>query len=143
MYTTEEAQQVKRLLIEGTNAVQSVQKSQEEVINDFLDKILDYKKNLLIAAKSLESLNDRFISLTRFDYSNVDVRSDLEPILRESKDFHLKCLKMYISTKRIREKGIGREEAYLYKDELDALREVLQDIDHLILLGSEKSNSAA
>lgn len=101
----------------------------EKKINKLLDTILEFKKKFASKTSKIENIIKRIEKITWFndlDNNSLMLINDLVSLIR---DLHSSLLRQYVSLNFIRSKGIAKEEIKSFKDAIDDLKDVANDLD--------------
>lgn len=101
----------------------------EEAINSFLDKIIDFKNLLKEKNERIYNINERIETLTWFSNLNDESLMILNDLISSAKDLRSSLIRFYVSMKNIRIKGIAKEEIKDFKNAIDELKESYEDLE--------------
>lgn len=101
----------------------------EEHINHFLDAILDLKSILNNKADKIYDINDKIEKLSWFNDLNDDCLMLINDLVSLAKDLRTTLIRQYIALNFLRKKGIAKDEIKNFKNAIDELKEVSQDIE--------------
>ena len=101
----------------------------EERINSFLDEINEFKKYINKKVKKLYNINDDIIRLTWFTDLDEECLMLINDLISSAKDLRTTLIRQYVSMDYIRRKGIAKEEIKNFKNAIDELKEVYEDLE--------------
>ena len=103
--------------------------SKQQVIDSFLDRILDLKEKLTTKSKKIEKIVVMLEGITW--YNNVDEEGLklINEIISLSKDLHSTLIRFYIDLNYFIKKNIAKEEIKNLKIAIDDLKEITQDLE--------------
>ncbi len=105
-------------------------KSEDEINNIFLDAILDFKTELKVRSEKLNSISERFISLTWIEEEwNEECLKLLNSLIATARDLHFVKIREYVGFTSFRKKGIAKEEIKQFKDSIDNFKEAYSDVE--------------
>lgn len=105
-------------------------KSEEEIINSFLDKIIDFKKNVATRTQKIEDISEKMETISWINEKMDDeTLKDLNNLIVLAKDLHKTLIIHYVSFTPLRKNGIAKEETANFKNALDTFKEVYSDIE--------------
>lgn len=109
------------------------EKTHEEKVNDFLDAILSFKKNLNSRVSKMYKLIEKMESLTWYTDVSKDDLMKLNELIAAARDLHSILIRRYVSfnTPLIRKKGIAIEELKAFKHSIDDFRETYEDLESI------------
>lgn len=102
---------------------------QEKEINILLDTIIDLKKLLTDKSQSICDINNRMEKLTWFDNIDNECLMLINDLISTAKDLRSTLIRQYVSMNVLRSKGIAKEEIKEFKNALDDLKEVYEDLE--------------
>jgi len=107
--------------------------SEEERINEFLDNINYFKKELVKRATTLRKLEELFASLTWFDKIPSKIEKEIKALIERALQFHRGSLISYVHLR----KGFGKlkvnkAEMKDFKDALDDFEDTLFEVDEIL-----------
>lgn len=103
--------------------------SEEEINNEFLDAILDFKKVLKDKTKRIHEVNENIEKLTWFNDLDDECLMLTNDLISSAKDLHSSLIRLYVSLGLLRKKGIAKEEIKELKNSIDDLKETHQDLE--------------
>jgi hypothetical protein len=101
----------------------------ERKINKLLDKILEFKKTFTIKTAKVEELVEKIEKITWFNHLEKDSLMLINDLISSIRDLHFSLLRQYIALNFIRSKGIAKVEIKNFKDSIDDLKDVANDLD--------------
>lgn len=101
----------------------------EKKINKLLDTILEFKKKFANKTSKIESIIERIEKITWFNKLDNDSLMLINDLVSLIRDLHSSLLRQYVSLNFIRSKGIAKEEIKSFKDAIDDLKDVANDLD--------------
>ena len=107
-------------------------KSEEEVINTFLDAIIDLKALLSTKTKLLNGLISRLEELTWYDFDEERDQEELlqiNELIAVARDIRSTLIKQYVSYGFFKKKGIAKEEIKTFKIALNDFKEAVSDVE--------------
>jgi hypothetical protein len=109
--------------------VKTLTKKQEDVIvNKFLDSILDFKAKLTTTNTTIEAIIEGLETLTWVQDFTPECTDSLNLLLSKTSDLHHRLIKRYVSFTQIRKHQIATEEIKAFKEKIDYLKEVVEDV---------------
>lgn len=112
------------------NEKKSLQVSEEERINEMLDAINDFKKNLSDRTSKMTEIIDLMERVTwvKKDPSEESLMM-INDVISSSKDLRSSLIRLYISFEDYRKKGIVKEEIKAFKHTIDDFTEMYEDLE--------------
>lgn len=101
----------------------------EERVNALLDAILEFKSTFQKKTEKINSLNHKIEKLTWLEELDNECLMLINDLISSIKDLHSTLIRQYVSLNFIRSKGIAKEEIKNFKDAIDDLKEVYQDLE--------------
>lgn len=101
----------------------------ESKVNEFLDAILVFKKELDVRSNKLDEINEKIERVTWFKNIDDDILILINDLISVAKDLHSSLLRQYIAMDKIRTQGIAKEEITNFKNALDDLKELAEDLE--------------
>ncbi|MBB6126953.1 hypothetical protein [Mucilaginibacter lappiensis] len=101
----------------------------EERVNNFLDRILEFKNDLSDRCKKLEGINESLESLTWINDLDDECLMAINDLISSAKELHSVIIRQYITINAIKEKGIAKDVIHRFKMASDDLREIVSDLD--------------
>ena len=101
----------------------------EEKVNAFLDAIIEFKKMLIEKTQTINAINERIEKLTWFNDLDDDCLMLVNDLISTTKDLRSTLVRQYISMNFLRKKGIAKEEIKDFKNAIDVLKEVYEDLE--------------
>jgi hypothetical protein len=101
----------------------------ESKLNRFLDQILEFKKLIALKTTKIEELTEKMELITwlnQLDEGSLLLVNDLISTVR---DLHLTLLRQYKSAETLLLKGVGEAEILAFKDAIDDLNDVSNDLE--------------
>ena len=103
----------------------------EEKINNFLDKILDFKQVFSAKTEKINSLVEKIEQITWFNNPDSDSLILINDLISSVRDLRSSLLRQYISLNFIRTKGIAKDEIKNFKTAIDDLKEIASDLESI------------
>jgi len=111
----------------------------QELINSFLDKVLEFQKHIQEKTDRINFINSKFKEFTWLDNLDEECIGILKNIISLSDGLHHKMIRYYVSLNWALKKGIANESMKNFKIALDDLKEYNQDLEDLFFnLPSDK-----
>jgi hypothetical protein len=101
----------------------------EQKINTFLDKILEFKKVFAEKTDRINSAIEKIEQITWFNDVDSDSLLIINDLISAIRDLSSSLLRQYVSLNVIRSKGIAKEEIKNFKSAIDDLKEVASDLE--------------
>ena len=101
----------------------------DKKIDKLLDTILEFKKVYAIKTTKIEELVEKIEKLTWFNQLDKDSLMLINDLISSIRDLHSSLLRQYISLNFIRSKGVAKIEIKNFKDAIDDLKDVANDLD--------------
>lgn len=101
----------------------------DEKVNSFLDAILNFKSTFEKKTKKINSLIEQIEKLTWFNDLDDECLMIINDLISSIKDLHSSFIRQYVSLNHIRSKGIAKKEISNFKDAIDDLKIVYQDLE--------------
>lgn len=101
----------------------------EEKINKFLDKILEFKRVFTSKTEKINSLVEGIEQITWFNDLDNDSLILINDLISSIRDLRSSLLRQYVSLNFIRAKGIAKDEIKNFKTAIDDLKEVASDLE--------------
>ena len=101
----------------------------EEMVNTFLDTILDFKSKIKDKAEKIFNITERMESLTWFTSPDEESLMLLNDLISAAKDVHSSLVRQYVALTPLRKKGIALDEIKSFKRSIDDLKECYQDLE--------------
>ncbi len=105
------------------------QKTEEELMNSFLDAINVIKKDLVTRTETIIDISERMEEVTWFnnlDQSTVQILNELIVLAR---DVHSSLIRNYVGLNIFRQKGVAKNEITEFKNAIDFLKDVIDDLE--------------
>lgn len=102
---------------------------QEEIINNFLDRINDFKAKLNLTTSNIDHLTTEFEELTWFTNLSQEELKKLNDVIASSKDLRSVLIKSFVSYSSIKKRGIAKDEINKFKLAIDAFTEAYKDLE--------------
>ena len=103
----------------------------EEKINNFLDKILDFKQVFSAKTEKINSLVEKIEQITWFNNPDSDSLILINDLISSIRDLRSSLLRQYVSLNFIRTKGIAKDEIKNFKTAIDDLKEIASDLESI------------
>lgn len=101
----------------------------EEIVNTFLDKILELKRILDEKTQNITKLNTQLEELTWFSDLDEERLMKVNEIISLCNDLHSSLLKFYGGLNTFIKKGIAKAEIKELKEAITDLKEITQDVE--------------
>lgn len=101
----------------------------EERINTFLDKILEFKTLFINKVNKINAVIEEIEGVTWFNDVDSDTLMKINDLISAIKDLRSSLLRQYVSLNGIRSKGIAKVEFKNFKSAIDDLRETAEDLE--------------
>lgn len=111
----------------------------EEKVNAFLDAILDFKNTFQKKTDKISTLTEKIEKITWFDDLDDECLMLINDLISSIKDLHSSLVRQYVSLNFIRSKGIAKDEIKNFKNAIDNLKEVYQDLESVFFFLPEIS----
>lgn len=98
-------------------------------INKFLDEILELKKVINTKTGKIESLVEKIEQITWFNKLDKESLMLINDLISSTRALHSSLLRQYISLNLFHTKGIAENEINHFKNALDDLKDVANDLD--------------
>ncbi|MEO8146278.1 MAG: hypothetical protein ABI723_01510 [Bacteroidia bacterium] len=105
------------------------EKTEEEVINSYLDSINDFKNELGNKNKKINEISDGIEALTWLQNKDQEILSQLNELIVLAKDVHATLIRKYISFNNFRQSGIAKNEITEFKQAIDFFKESYSDLE--------------
>ena len=109
---------------EKKNAVHS-----EEMVNKFLDKILELKNIIQQKSQDIAKINKKLEEITWFTDLDEECLMKVNEIISLCNDLHSSLIKFYIALNPFIKKGIAKAEIKDLKEVISDLKESTQDVE--------------
>ena len=103
--------------------------SEEEMNNQLLDTILDFKESIKVKTKKIYEVNENIEKLTWFNDLDEECLMLINDLISSAKDLRSSLIRQYISLDFLRIKGIAKEEIKDFKNSIDELKETYEDLE--------------
>ncbi|MBC6411402.1 MAG: hypothetical protein GDA42_13300 [Ekhidna sp.] len=101
----------------------------EEMVNTFLDAILDFKSKMKGKSEKIFGIIERMEGLTWFTSPDEESLMLLNDLISVTKDIHSSLIRQYAALTPLRKKGIAPDEIKCFKSAIDDLKECYQDLE--------------
>ena len=101
----------------------------DKKIDKLLDSILDFKKEYVLKTTKIEEVVEKIEKLTWINQLDKDSLMLINDLISSIRDLHSSLLRQYISLNFIRSKGVAKIEIKNFKDAIDDLKDVANDLD--------------
>ena len=101
----------------------------DKKIDKLLDSILEFKKEYVLKINKIEELVEKIEKLTWINQLDKDSLMIINDLISSIRDLHSSLLRQYISLHFIRSKGVAKIEIKNFKDAIDDLKDVANDLD--------------
>lgn len=101
----------------------------EQIVNTFLDKILELKRILDKKTQNITKLNTQLEELTWFSDLDDEYLMKINEIISLCNDLHSSLLKYYVGLNPFIKKGIAKAEIKELKEVIADLKEITQDVE--------------
>ncbi len=106
--------------------------TEEQIVNSFLDNLLDFKKSLSEKSFKINELNKSLESLT---WINENMDDDclrlINDLIAAMKDYHSTLIRHYVNASILKDKGIAKDEIKEFKNSIDDLKEMFIDFESI------------
>ncbi len=107
-------------------------KTEEEIINTFLDAILVFEKELTDKTEKINFISEKIEEISWFSgFSEEDLR-ELNDLIAVAREVRASLIRQYISFNFFRLKGIAKNQILLFKQSIDNFTETYSDIDSIL-----------
>ena len=103
--------------------------SKDEINNQLLDAILDLKKSIKDKTKKIYEVNDDIEKLTWFNDLDEECLMLTNDLISAAKDLRSSLIRQYITMDFLRSKGVAKEEIKDFKNSIDELKDIYQDLE--------------
>lgn len=103
--------------------------SKQQVIDSFLDRVLDLKEKLITKSKKIEEIVVILESITWFDNIDEEGLKLINEIISLSKDLHSTLIRFYVDLNYFVKKNIAKQEIKNLKVAINDLKEITQDLE--------------
>ncbi len=103
--------------------------SEDEMNNQLLDAILDLKKSIKDKTKRIYEVNENVEKLTWFNDLDEECLMLTNDLISAAKDLRSSLIRQYISFDFLRKKGVAKEEIKDFKNSIDELKEIYEDLE--------------
>lgn len=103
--------------------------SKQQVIDSFLDRVLDLKEKLTTKSKKIEEIVVMLESITWFDNIDEEGLKLINEIISLSKDLHSTLIRFYVDLNYFVKKNIAKQEIKNLKVAINDLKEITQDLE--------------
>jgi hypothetical protein len=105
--------------------------SNEEIINQFLDRILDFKQLIRNKVSEIESFIDKLESLTWYDFKSLDQETlkKVNDVISGTKDWATSLVRNYSNCFKALDGKVTIEELEEWKNAIDDLEEAALDLE--------------
>lgn len=111
----------------------------EEQINEVLDLIITFKKEIIEQATSIEGITESLEKITWFKIEDEKVLGMLVNTLGKCKSLRKSVISRYIAMNRLRSDGIARDEIHRYKLSIDEFTEAYNDVEFVFIIAPKDS----
>ncbi len=101
----------------------------EEKVNRFLDKVLDFKQVFSSKTEKINSLVEQIEQISWFNDLDTESLILINDLISSIRDLRSSLLRQYVSLNFIRAKGIAKDEIKNFKTAIDDLKEVASDLE--------------
>jgi len=105
--------------------------SDEERINQFLDVMIDFKKELSVKTAVIIDISERVDKLTWIDELDDECKMLLNDLISSLKDLHSSMIRQYVAMDIFRKKGIAKSEIKNFKNAIDDIKESTIDLESI------------
>jgi len=103
--------------------------SEEQLKNEFLDAILDFKSLIKDKTRRLYEVNENIERLTWLNDLDDDCLMVINDLISAAKDLYSSLIRQYSSMNYLRRQGIAKEEIKDFKNSIDELKEAYSDLE--------------
>jgi len=101
----------------------------EEMVDTFLDTILEFKSKIQGKADKISYLTDSMEKLTWFTNPDEESLMLLNDLISAAKDVHSSLIRQYVSLGVFIKKGMAVDEIKIFKHAIDDLKESYEDLE--------------
>ena len=101
----------------------------EQKVNRFLDTIIAFKKLLSNKSTKINHLVEQIESITWFDDLDKESLMLVNDLISSIRDLRYSLLRQYVTMRYIRTKGIAKVETKNFKNAIDDLEEMANDLE--------------
>lgn len=109
----------------------NVKALREEAVNNFLDRISEFRDALDEKTKTITDINSKFEILSWVEGIDEECLELIKGLLQKSNAVHKKLIRSYVEMSWVITKGIAIDTMRKYKIALDDLKEDNQDLEDL------------
>jgi hypothetical protein len=109
----------------------NVKALREEAVNNFLDRISEFRDALDEKTKTINDINSKFEILSWVEGIDEECLELIKGLLQKSNAVHKKLIRSYVEMSWVITKGIAIDTMRKYKIALDDLKEDNQDLEDL------------
>lgn len=109
----------------------NVKALREEAVNNFLDRISEFRDALDEKTKTINDINSKFEILSWVEGIDEECLELIKGLLQKSNAVHKKLIRSYVEMSWVITKGIAIDTMRKYKIALDDLKEHNQDLEDL------------
>jgi hypothetical protein len=102
---------------------------QQEIIDNFLDSINDFKSKLNYTTENVSKLVAKFEEITWYTNLAQQELKELNHLIALSKDLRSVLIRCYVEYNNYRKRGIAKDELYRFKQSIDAFTEAYKDLE--------------
>lgn len=106
----------------------------EEVMNLFLDKVLEFQSFLKDKTNRINTINSRIESLTWFENITDENLLAINDIISASRDLHTTLIRLYVRINNKKFRSIAKTDISVFKLALDDFREIFNDLESVYFL---------
>lgn len=102
----------------------------EEKVNSFLDQLNIFKKELREKTSEIYEINSSIEKLTWYSNLDEECLMAINDLISSAKDLRSSLIRQYVAmNKPFKSRGIAKEEIKDFKNSIDELREVYEDLE--------------
>ena len=108
------------------------EKQDDQLINNFLDSILNFKEYLNNKSALIQKINTDLESITWLE-GIENHKQSLNVLVAICKDFHNAMIRRYVGYNVFLKKNIAKDEIYDFKDAIDDFKDIYSSIENKYL----------
>jgi hypothetical protein len=101
----------------------------ESKLNQFLDQILEFKKLIALKTNKIEELTEKMELITWLDQLDEESLLLINDLISAVRDLHTSLFRQFKSVETLLEKHVGETEILAFKDAIDDLNDVSNDLE--------------
>ncbi|HEX8376838.1 MAG TPA: hypothetical protein VF602_03405 [Pedobacter sp.] len=116
--------------VRDTSFEEKVHLTEEHLINNFLDHILDFKSKLSSKTERINTLVEKLEVLTWLnDPIDDECLKLINDLIASARDLHYSLIRRYVEMNHLRAKGIAKDEIKSFKNSIDDLKDIFIDLE--------------